>query len=67
MEEKELKEWRKGKHNFYLYFDGASKGNLGEERGGGLLLDTDEKEEIKYAWGLGLSTNNEVEYLSLYQ
>ena len=32
-----------------------------------MLLDIDKKEEIKYAWGLGQSTNNAAEYLALYQ
>lgn len=67
MDDLELKTWRKGNRFFSLFFDGASKGNLGHAGGDGFLINPNEDEEIKYAWGLGVSKNNEAKFLALFQ
>jgi len=50
-----------------LFFDGALKRNLRQVGGYGVLIDPDENKEIKYAWGLEVSTSNEAEFLALFQ
>ena len=50
-----------------LFFDGASKGNLGEAGGGGVLNNPEDNLILKYSWGLGTETNNMAEALALWQ
>ena len=38
-----------------------------EAGAGGVIFRLEEKKEIQFPWGLGLSTNNQVEYLGLWQ
>jgi len=40
---------------------------LGEARGGGIILNPPDTLELKYAWGLGINSNNLIEALSLLQ
>ena len=56
----------KKKGNWALMFDGASKGNLGEEGGGGVLIDPDGKTRHKYPWGIGRAKNNIAEASGLW-
>ena len=58
-------EWIKVKCGFFLFFDGASKGNLGTVRGGGIILDLNKQVSTRFAWGLGFTYNNQVEYWAL--
>ena len=58
-----LQEW----NSYALFFDGASKGNLGVVGAGGILLDPRGKTEKTFAWGLGHKTNNEAEWMALLQ
>ena len=50
-----------------LLFDGASKGNPGEEGGGGVLITLNGFQETIYSWGLGDEINNVTEALSLWK
>ena len=50
-----------------LFFDGASKGNPGQAGGGGIILEPSGDCHLSYAWGLGLASNNQAEYLALWQ
>jgi ribonuclease HI len=49
-----------------LFFDGASRGNPGAERRGGVICNPGGSIVISYAWGLGTHTNNEAKPFSLY-
>ena len=55
------------KHSRALFFDGASKGNLGVAGAGGILLDPREQIEKTFAWGLGHKMNNKAEWMALMQ
>lgn len=37
----------------------------GEAGAGEVIVNLEEKKEIKFAWGLGIATNNQVESFSL--
>ena len=47
--------------------DGASKGNPGQAGGGDIILDPSGKLHLSYAWGLGHASNNQAEFLALWQ
>jgi len=63
----DFKEWRRTQHKHILFFDGASKENLGAKGGGGVIYNPIELWELVYSWGLGEETNNNAEALSLWQ
>eukprot|EP01018_Ginkgo_biloba_P024762 Gb_03943 [translate_table: standard] len=48
-----------------LFFDGASKGNLGLSGGGGMVLVAGSKLYFSYACGLRISSNNEAKFSAL--
>jgi ribonuclease HI len=50
-----------------LFFDGASKGNPGPSGGGGVILTPSCSTRSTFAWGLGVQSNNFVEYYALWQ
>ena len=50
-----------------LFFDGASKGNPGQAGGGGIIFEPSGNPHLSYAWGLGHTSNNQAEYLALWQ
>ena len=60
----EFFEWQRGEGNNQLYFDGASKGNPREARLGGVIINLEENIEVKYTWGLCVTTKNQVEALA---
>ena len=51
----------------FLSFDGASKRNLGEAGGGGIIRNPNGNIILRYAWGLGIESNNKAEALALWQ
>ncbi len=51
--------------DFFLFCDGASRGNPGPAAAGGLWLDRDETVVLEYSRALGKTTNNVAEYNSL--
>ena len=59
----DFEKWRK-KHSC-LFFDGASRGNLGEAGVGGVLYYHDENIEFRYSWWFGTKYNNQEEALAL--
>jgi hypothetical protein len=61
----ELKTWLKHRATHSFFFDGASKGNLGEAGAGGVILGLRGEIETTYAWSLGKVTNNQVEAYAL--
>jgi len=65
--EVEFSAWRFSKQKHNLFFDGASKGNLGEAGGGGIILNLEGNLERKYSWGLICKSNNITEALALSQ
>jgi len=65
--EQEFLRWRSSLEEWWLQFDGASKGNPGEAGGGGVLIDANGSTKISYAWGLGYASNNQAEFLALWQ
>lgn len=48
-----------------IFFNGASKGNPGTSRTGGIIYSTDGQKQDNFCWGLGQSTNNHAKFLSL--
>ena len=50
-----------------FFFDGAAKGNLGIAGAGGVIRNADGYIENRYAWGLGHSTNMQVEAMASLQ
>lgn len=67
MEEQEFLKWRSSLDEWCLFFDGASKGNPGQAGGGGIILEPTGKLHWSYAWGLGYASNNQAEFLALWQ
>ena len=64
-EEQDFEKWKRKENNHILFFDGASKGNLGLAGGGGVLVSPIGQPKLKFAWGLGIETNNREEALAL--
>ena len=50
--------WWKSKGAFTIFFDGASKGNLGVAGVGGLIYSLDKEFFFSFCWGLGICSNN---------
>ena len=48
-------------------FYGASKGNLGVDGGGGILVNPEGSIHLTYSWALGMDTNNIVDALALWK
>ena len=48
-----------------MFFDNASKGNLGISGAGGLVISPDRLTETIFSWGLGFMSNNQDESYSL--
>jgi ribonuclease HI len=67
MEEQDFLKWISALDEWCLFFDGASKGNPGQARGGGIITEPSGTIHLSYAWGLGHVSNNHAEYLALWQ
>ena len=67
MPEHEFLRWRSSLDDWWLLFDGASKGNPGKAGGGGILLEPNGSTKLTFAWGLGHASNNQAEFLALWQ
>jgi ribonuclease HI len=63
----ESENWKLSKNLNFLSFDGASKGNLGATGGGGIISNKDGTSILRFAWGLGVASNNRAEALALWQ
>jgi ribonuclease HI len=63
----DFKRWLKSQENHVLYFDGASKGNLGEAGARGVLYSPRGKRMLDYSWNLGVTTTNMAEAYAMYQ
>ena len=48
-----------------IFFDGASKGNLGISGARGVVFSLDRLIESSFSWGLGIMSNNHAESYSL--
>jgi hypothetical protein len=46
-----------------IFFDGASKGNLGKVGAGGAIYSSDGQRKDIFSWGLGRRTNNQAKIL----
>ena len=62
---KEFSEWWQRQNKVSVFFDGASKGNLGIAGAGGMIYYPRGMLETSLSWGLGQSTNNQEEILAL--
>jgi ribonuclease HI len=63
----EFENWRQKQAKTILFFDGASEGNSGTtSMEGGVIFDPGGNQNIRYSWGLGNKTNNQVEVLVVY-
>ena len=63
----DLTRWIKEQKSKSLFFDGASRGNPREAGARGVILDPRGQMIKTFAWGLGNKTNNEAEWLTLFQ
>ena len=62
---KTISEWWQRKNKVSIFFDGASKGNLGKARAGGLIFYPRGMLETSISWGIGQLTNNQAELYAL--
>jgi len=67
LDEQEFIKWNSTLDEWCLFFDGASKGNPSQAGGGGIIIDPFGKLHLSYAWGLGYASNNQAEFLALWQ
>ena len=66
MSSEDFKIWWKKLGCSSLFFDGASKGNLGMAGAeGGVFFESKGNKLKEYAWGIGRKTNNGAEWLAL--
>ena len=65
--ELEFIKWRSSLEKHVLHVDGASKGNPGNSKSGGVIFDSSGKIVLKFACGLGHNTNNIAEILAIWQ
>ena len=65
LSEKEFLEWWQSQNKVLVFFNGASKGNLGITEAGGLLHYPRGMLETSFIWDIGQSMNNQVEILAL--
>jgi ribonuclease HI len=63
----EFKEWLSQQHSNILFFDGASRNNLGVIGVGGIICDLGGNPLVQFSWGLGNVTNNSAEAYALWQ
>ena len=59
--------WLKERKMFKLFFDGASKGNPGMARGGGIIICPEGRIEVEYFWNIGFDSNNMAKACGLWQ
>ena len=64
-EKEEFHQWKKTLQCHTLFFDGASKGNLGKFGTGGLIFYLGGKLETSFNWGVGHLTNNQAKFFAL--
>jgi len=67
LEDTEFRRWRSSLNEPSLFFDGASKGNPGLAGAGGLISSADGITINRFAWGLGIESNNVAEFCGLWQ
>ena len=67
LKEEEFAGWLKNRNKHYLCFDGASKSNPGVAGAGGPIFNANGDKIMSYEWGLGHTSNNRAEALTLYQ
>ena len=63
----QFENWMKERKIFKLFFDGASKGNPGMARGGGVIIFPEGKIEIEYYWNIGEDSNNMAKAYGLWK
>ena len=52
-DKEEFHQWKKTLQCHTLFFDGASKGNLGEAGVGGIIFDPGGNPVVSFPWGIG--------------
>lgn len=65
--EADFQDWFKSQASYFLFFDGASKGNPGKAGAGDVVLNLTGKKIHSFAWGLGHMTSTQAEALTLLQ
>jgi ribonuclease HI len=65
MDKSKLEEWKNSLNSNILSFNGESKGNPGEAGGGGIISNPSGNIILRYAYGLGIESNNKVEAMPL--
>ena len=59
--------WFKERKVFKLFFNGASKGNLGMAGGGRIIICPEGRTEVEYFWNIGTDSNNMAEAYGIWQ
>ena len=67
MDHSQFEIWMKERKLFKLFFDGASKGNLGVSEGGGVIIFPEENIECQYYWNIVIDAKNVVEAYGLWK
>ena len=67
LEEAAFRRWKSSLNEPCLFFNGASKGNPGSAGAGGVISLANGNMLSKYAWGLGIESNNAAEFCGLWQ
>jgi len=67
LKEDEFTEWLQNSNSHSLFFDGASKSNLGVAGAGGVIYNPNGDPIVSFEWGLRNLSNNRAEALALYQ
>lgn len=65
IEDVEFQSWWRSQGKVTIFFNGASKGNLGISGVGGVVYSQDGSHIDRYSWGLGKSTNNHAKLVGL--
>ena len=65
MSTEDLSKWRNNSRISSLFFDGASKGDLGIAGAGGVIFDHKGIKQQENAWGIGRATNNGAKWYAL--
>ena len=67
MDKTQFENWLRERKLFKLFFDRASKGNLGRAGGGGVIMDPGGKIMTEYSWNIGYDSNNMAEAYGLWK
>jgi ribonuclease HI len=66
-DKQEFSNWKRERNTPILFFDGSSKGNPGQDGGGGIIENPIEAATIHFALGLGIESNIRADAMALWK